>query len=292
MLDIDTPSPWVEVFHRDGRRPLLLLCDHAGRVVPEGLDFLGIPESELARHIGWDIGAAEVTRELARRLDAPAILCHTSRLLIDPNRRPWTPTSIPAEVDGTVIPGNRHLTPEEVRCRIRRYWLPYHRTIAHALARFRRRGLVPVIIAIHSFTPQLNGGAPRPWHVGVLWRGDDRLARPVLAALRARGDLVVGDNQPYSGAFHFGYTVEFHAQRSRLPHVMFELRQDRITDPEDARAHAHLLAEVLATPLANPALYRLYEGTGPELWPAGLEGEGQRAKVPHWHAILKHLRWV
>ncbi len=284
------PVPWVEVHRPGGRSPLLLLCDHAGRLVPDGLDRLGIDESELARHIGWDIGAARVTYGLARLLDAPAVLCHASRLLIDPNRRPWTPTSIPAEVDGTVVPGNRDLSPEEVRRRIRRYWLPYHRTVARAIARFRARGIVPVLIAVHSFTPRLNGGAPRPWHVGVLWRDDDRLAAPVLAALRARGDLVVGDNEPYSGRFHFGYTIEFHAQRTGLPHVMFELRQDLVAEPAGADYHARVLAEALRAPLSRPELYRIRER---RCGPAGLDAAGPReGRTSGWRGILRHLRWA
>ncbi len=269
-MPVSVPSaPWVEVHHPEGRSPVLLLCDHAGREVPDGLDRLGIDERELARHIGWDIGAARVTHGLARLLDAPAVLCHASRLLIDPNRRPWTPTSIPAEVDGTVIPGNRDLPPEEVRRRIRRYWLPYHRTVARAVARFRARGIVPVLIAVHSFTPRLDGGAPRPWHVGVLWRGDDRLARPVLEHLRARGDLVVGDNEPYSGLRHLGYTLEFHAQRTGLPHLALEIRQDRIADGAGAERFADLLAEALRAPLAAPDLHRRRRPTPPPGAPPG-----------------------
>ncbi|GBD45042.1 hypothetical protein HRbin40_02542 [bacterium HR40] len=249
----------IEHFRPTGRAPVLLLCDHAGKLVPEGLAYLGISEADLSRHIGWDIGAATVTRELARHLDAPALLDHASRLLIDPNRRPFSPGSIPEEVDGTVIVGNRNLPPREIRRRIRRYWLPYHRAIARAIAAFRRRGIVPAIVSVHSFTPRLNGRF-RPWQIGVLWRSDRRLAGPVLAALRARGDLVVGDNEPYSGENAFGHTIEFHAQRTRLPHIMFELRQSEIAEPDGARRFATILAEVLAEPLADPALYRLFDG--------------------------------
>jgi predicted N-formylglutamate amidohydrolase len=102
-------------------------------------------------------------------------------------------------------------------------------------------------------------GEDRPWQVGVLWRRDRRLADPVLEALRARSDLVVGDNEPYSGLGEFGFTVEFHCQRTRLPHVMFEVRQDEIATPKQARAYGAILAEALEPPLADPALYTLYE---------------------------------
>ena len=130
---------------------------------------LGISEEMLARHIGWDIGAADLTRALARRLGAAAVLNHCSRLVIDPNRRPGNPTSVPAVSDGCVIPGNQDLTPDAVRERVRRYFLPYHRTVARQIAAFSRARTVPAVISVHSFTPRMNG-EDRPWHVGVLWR--------------------------------------------------------------------------------------------------------------------------
>lgn len=260
MRTLPLPDPsQIEVFNPEGEAQVLVLCDHAGRHVPGGLEWLGISEEALARHIGWDIGAADLTRELARRLDAPAILNHVSRLVIDPNRRPGTPTSIPEISDGCVVPGNRNLSLDEIVERVRRYFLPYHRTVARRIGAFRRRGIVPALIAVHSFTPVMNG-QDRPWQVGVLWRGDTRLARPALEALEARGDLVVGDNQPYSGLRDFGFTVQFHAQRPRLPHVMVEVRQDEIATPEGAGRYAAILHEALTEPLADPALYTIFEG--------------------------------
>jgi predicted N-formylglutamate amidohydrolase len=258
-------SPYVELVDapaRGGRRgaaagPVLLLCDHAGKEVPGGLEAtLGIGEAMLARHIGWDIGAADLTRSLARRLGAAAILNHCSRLVIDPNRRPGGPTSVPAVSDGCVIPGNQGLDEAALCARVERYFVPYHRAIARRIGAHRRRGEVPAVISVHSYTPRMDG-EDRPWQVGVLWRHDRRIAGPALAALRARGDLVVGDNQPYSGLGEFGFTVEFHTQRTRLPHVMFEVRQDEIDTPAKAERWAAIVAESLAEPLADPGLYAL-----------------------------------
>lgn len=260
MRTVAIPDPaHVELFNPRGRARVLLLCDHAGRLVPGGIGRLGVSEEALRQHIGWDIGAADLTRELARRLDAPAMLNHVSRLIIDPNRRPGTRTSIPEISDGCVVPGNRGLTDEEIVERVRLYFLPYHRAVARWVGAYRRAGVVPALLAIHSYTPVMNGEA-RPWHVGVLWRGDQRLSRPVLTSLEARGDLLVGENQPYSGLRDFGFTVQFHAQRPRLPHVMVEVRQDEIDTAEGVRRWAGILHEAFQEPLDDPALYRLHEG--------------------------------
>lgn len=254
-----TAPPDIELFHAHGRSAVLLLCDHAGRRVPARLGDLGISEDALSRHIGWDIGAADLTRRLAQRLDAPAILNHVSRLVVDANRRPLTPASMPAVSDGCVVPGNQALDRAEIDRRLHEHFFPYHRAVARHIGRTRRTGQLPVIIAVHSFTPHMNG-EDRPWQVGVLWRGDRRLAEPVLAALRHRGDLVVGDNQPYSGFTDFGFTVTFHAQRPGLPHLMLEIRQDEIATRAAAEVWADLLAEVLEEPLRQPSLRMPFAG--------------------------------
>jgi predicted N-formylglutamate amidohydrolase len=263
------PAPsYVEEIAATAERPLLILCDHAGKEVPGGLGLLDIDAAALSRHIGWDIGAADLTRGLARRLGAAAVLDHCSRLVIDPNRRPGSATSVAAVSDDCVVPGNQGLDAAELRERAGRYFLPYHRAVARRIAAFRRAGRDPAVVSVHSFTPRMNG-EDRPWQIGVLWRHDRRIADPVLDHLRARGDLVVGDNQPYSGLGEFGFTVEFHAQRTRLPHVMFEVRQDEIDTPEKAERWADILADALAGPLARPDLYTRFNDV-PET--PGLEG--------------------
>jgi predicted N-formylglutamate amidohydrolase len=254
----DHAGPLVEIIEA-GDRPLILLCDHAGCVVPDLVGDLGISRVNLMRHIGWDIGAAAVTRRLATRLGATALFNHVSRLVIDVNRRPRTMTSIPAMSDGCVIPNNQHLSVAAVDTRIRDYFLPYHRAVARRIAAFRRQGRIPVIIAVHSFTPHLDG-LDRPWHVGVLWRGDQRLAGPVLAALQDQPGLVIGDNQPYSGQREFGFTVTFHAQRTRLPHIMFEIRQNEIDTAAGIARYADLVGDCLEPALRDPALYSIFDG--------------------------------
>ncbi len=254
----DPAMTTLELYRTERTTPCLVVADHAGRMVPEGIE-LGVDPHDLARHIGWDIGAATVSRRLADRLNCGAILCHVSRLVIDPNRRPRLPASMPVVSDGTVVPGNRDLAEADITRRIRNHFLPYHRAIARWLGSRRRAGIVPAMIAVHSFTPRMLGQS-RPWQVGVLWRGDRRLAQPLLDGLRRDPHLCVGDNQPYSGEQDFGYTVNFHAQRTHIPHVMVELRQNEIDRTETALAWADRLADLLIPALADPELYRTYEG--------------------------------
>ncbi|MCS6878916.1 MAG: N-formylglutamate amidohydrolase [Geminicoccaceae bacterium] len=255
-------AEFVELFDPTGRRDVLILADHAGNRIPAEFDRLGLPTSELERHIAYDLGIAPLARELALRLRVPALLNHASRLIIDPNRRPDDASAIPEQVDGTIVPGNLGLDRAARRARIRRFFLPWHRAIAAWIAVRGRAGACPVLLALHSFTPCLEG-RHRPWQIGVLWRGDDRLARPVLAALRARGDLLVGDNEPYSGIDAFGFTIEFHAQRTRLPHLMLEIRQDEIDTRARAEAWADRLADLLAPLLARGAELGRWQGTPP-----------------------------
>jgi len=248
------PAPF-SVCRPEGAAAVLLTCDHASNAVPASLGGLGLPQAELARHIGWDIGAGAVTRLLAARLDAPAILAGYSRLVIDCNRDPDDPTSIPETSDGTVVPGNRDLAPAECEARRAAIFAPYHAAIEDWIATRLARGIVPAVLSIHSFTPVF-AGAARPWHVGVLWDRDPRLPVPLLAALRADPALVVGDNEPYSARMPAGYTVRHHAVARGLPHVAIELRQDLVGDDAGAARWAAILAAALAPSLARAELYR------------------------------------
>jgi len=257
LLGPDDPAP-VSVVNPNGSAPLLLICDHASNAVPAALHGLGLIERDLHRHIAWDIGAAEVTRLLAETLDAPAVLAGYSRLVIDPNRHLDHPDSIVGESDGTVIPGNADVSPEEVRARTDACFWPYHRRIGSGLAGFAMRGQRPAVIGIHSYTPVL-GGIVRPWHIGVLWGEDGRIAMPLIAALSADESLVVGDNQPYSGRLHYGYSIEVHAGETGLPHVLVEMREDLVATAEDQQRTASILVAALAPILADSELYRAEE---------------------------------
>lgn len=244
----------VEFVHSEGKTPVLLTCDHASRLVPRVLRNLGLPDDIIARHIGWDIGAAEVTRRLAPLLDAPAILAGYSRLVIDCNRDPSDASSIPRESDGVAIPGNAELDPTARRARRDAIFDPFHGAITAWIASRQKRGIAPALISIHSFTPAMQG-MERPWHVGVLWDEDGRIATPLLDALRAAHGIVVGDNEPYSARNPVGYTQRHHGLERGLPHVAIELRQDLIANGHGAALWAERLARALKPILAPRELY-------------------------------------
>ena len=197
LLAEGDPPPF-EVVNPSGRGLMVLTCDHASHAVPAALDGLGLDPGDLRRHIGWDAGAAELARRLSRRFDVPAVLSGYSRLVIDCNRSPGHPESILSVSDGTTVPGNRGLTPQEAERRARSLFHPYHEAIAQVLDSIRSRGETPAYVALHTFTPKLNG-QERPWHFGVLWDRDARIARPLIESLRKRTGLEIGDNEPYSG---------------------------------------------------------------------------------------------
>ena len=255
LADAD-PDP-VERQIADGSR-IILSCDHASNRVPRRLAQLGLSDEVLARHVGWDIGAAAVTRRLALALGAAAVLAGYSRLVIDCNRDPDDPSSIPATSDGIVIPGNRELSTEARHARQAAIFTPYHAALTQSIEATLARRVMPALISIHSFTPSL-GGKVRPWHVGILWDGDGRIASPLLAALRGDAALVVGDNEPYSARQPAGYTMRHHALDRGLPHVAIEIRQDEIADDTGAAAWAERLARALKPILDDSALYRLWQ---------------------------------
>ena len=212
-----------------GSGRFVLFCDHASNHIPAELHGLGVPPSDLTRHIAWDIGAAGVTEALSEIFDAPAILCNVSRLVIDCNRHLNASDLIPEVSDGTWIPGNRRLSEAARATRIERWFHPYHDAVELVLLEREARGMHSIAVSIHSMTPSL-AGKPRPWQIALSSHLDRRLADPVLAALRRHGDVVVGDNQPYDLDPEVDYSIPFHALRRRLPHVQVEFRQDEISD--------------------------------------------------------------
>jgi predicted N-formylglutamate amidohydrolase len=246
LLPPDDVTP-LDVQGRDARSPFFIVCDHAGRLIPRSLGSLGLSEDQRATHIAWDIGAAGVAQRLAAALGAYVVLQRYSRLVIDCNRPLDAADSIVLSSERTAIPGNQNLDPGAAEARARAIFHPYHDEITKALDQREAIGLPTVLVAMHSFTPVFMDAA-RPWHAGVLYNRDARVARPLLAALRAEGDLVVGENEPYAAGELTDYSIVTHGERRGLPCVEIEIRQDLIADVRGQDAWAERLARLL--PLA------------------------------------------
>ena len=235
----DRPSRW------------LVTCDHATHFVPPFVNggCLGVSPDDMNRHIAYDVGALGMAREFGRLLDAPVISTNFSRLVIDPNRGEDDPTLLMKLYDGTIIPGNRHADRDELEKRLNKLYRPYHTALAELAARRDDT----VILAVHSYTKQLNGRPLRPWHVGLLYAADDRLAKPLLARLGQEDDICVGANEPYGGHLA-GDSIARHAIAWQRPNLLIELRNDLVETDTDQKAWAQRLAPMLVDAAASAGI--------------------------------------
>ncbi|TDK39381.1 N-formylglutamate amidohydrolase [Rhizobium deserti] len=247
-----------EIIEGDYDIGMVILADHAMNRLPTAYASLGLPQSAFERHIAYDIGIEALTRKLALLLDIPAVLSCFSRLLIDPNRGEDDPTLIMKISDGAIIPGNHPISQSEWDHRVDTYHRPYHRAVERTIAKTGARGHAPLILSLHSFTPFWKQFA-RPWHAAVLWDSDNRAVTPLLDLLRAPGDIVVGDNEPYDGALK-NDTMYRHCMMTGVPHALLELRQDMLGDEAGIDAWAERLAPIFKTLNADPTLheYRIF----------------------------------
>jgi predicted N-formylglutamate amidohydrolase len=255
LLDAEDVPPVLED-NVAGRSPFLLTCDHYGRIIPRLLGDLGLPASELTRHIAWDIGIAGVAEVLSKHLGAHLIAQRYSRLVIDCNRPPEAPSSIPRFSEATAIPANEALSREAAEARRRQIFDPYHRRIREVIDRRLRDGVPTVLVSLHSFTPVYEGVA-RPWHIGTLYQRDTKLAPLLLRLLRAEADLVVGDNEPYAVSDETDYTVPVHGEARGLMNTGIEIRQDLIAEQLGQRQWADRLARIFGAIEATLRAQRL-----------------------------------
>ncbi len=242
LLGDGDPAP-VEALRVSGSSPFLLTAEHAGRAFPKRLGTLGLSNRDLNRHIACDIGIAGVTRGISERLDATAVLQTYSRLVVDCNRWPTAVDFVTAFSEDTEIPGNVHLTPEDIEVRAREIFHPYHHTIRDLLDSRIASGTPTVLVAMHSCTP-VYLGISRPWHVGVLYDKDPTFARILLELLHGEGKLIVGDNEPYFLTSDKDYAVPVHGEQRGLPHVEIEIRQDLIESESGQSEWAERMSDV------------------------------------------------
>ncbi|MBL8642706.1 MAG: N-formylglutamate amidohydrolase [Rhodospirillaceae bacterium] len=252
LLNDTEPGPFELRRAGPGSR-LLIHCDHGGNAIPQRLWGLGLRRDAIDRHIGWDIGAAAVSRYLAHRLSAAGVIARYSRLVIDVNRALGDPDNIATTSDGIPIPANVGLSAEDKAARVADLFWPYHQAIDWELGLIREAGHLPVVLSIHSFTPALMTRTrvkPRPWHCGVMFSRDRRFGDHLIAALRAVPGMIVGENEPYSGITH-GYCAKLHGLAQGLPHAQIEIRQDLICTEAGQIWWADYLAQIMPVILAQ-----------------------------------------
>ncbi|HSQ95240.1 MAG TPA: N-formylglutamate amidohydrolase [Croceibacterium sp.] len=217
---------------------ILVVSDHASNRVPDDID-LGIAPALLSEHVAIDIGVAGVARRMVEQAGFAAFLANVSRLVCDCNREENAPAVIPHSSDGHAIPGNL-FDVERREDRLERFFRPYHAALAELLERTPPK----LIVSLHSFTPSLvsRPEEQRPWHCGVLYNADERAARLAIPLLEAE-ELIVGDQQPYSGKL-LNATMNRHAEAYGRPYFGIEVRQDQIGDEAGQAEWAERLVRI------------------------------------------------
>ena len=251
-------APPFRIENARGRGIGLVVCDHASNRVPRALKDLGLKKADLKKHIGWDIGAEDASLHIGRTLDMPVVLANYSRLVLDLNRAPHHEECIAETSDHIKIPGNTGLSKNDRERRLKEIFWPYQNKIGKMLDTFANKKQVPVLLAIHSLTPEMDG-VKRPWHISVLWNREEKVAKQIVQEIRSKHpDFLVGENEPYtlfSDRFP-GSTVWRHAEERNLPYVFVEFRQDLIDTREKAVNWANILLQAMRPVLENPATYQ------------------------------------
>jgi predicted N-formylglutamate amidohydrolase len=244
------------------------VCDHASNRIPLRYANLGLPASELVRHIAWDPGALAVSLKLTELLDAPLVHATTSRLVVDCNRFTDADTLMPAISEYTEIPGNAAIAPADRAERIAHYFVPFHDAVDRLLAKRKAAGLETILVCMHSFTPSFKGFA-RPWPIGLLPAPEEAFTRALFDALHAEApELNIGWNEPYAASRGVSYTVDHHG--AGLEATMIEIRNDEILEPNGVALWANRLARCLTE--ARNALADRSPVSPPPLGAKRLEG--------------------
>lgn len=244
LLGATEPPPFY-VVHPDATLPLLLVCDHASDRFPRLLGDMGLDPFARRCHLAIDIGAGAVTEYVADSLGATAVLAQYSRLVVDCNRNLMDSSAFLQYGDGIRVPGNCRLQDADRKLRAEGIYHPYHAAIDAQLERLSQPGVPPVFVAIHSFTPVLDG-VSRPWEIGVLWDNDQDLHVHFVTEFRREG-FVTGDNEPYSGKAPADYTIDNHAEPRGLPCVGIEIRQDLLSNAAGVARVGNALHRILAS---------------------------------------------
>ena len=247
-------APPFRIENPKGKGAGLIVCDHASNRVPRGLKNMGVSKADLQKHIAWDIGAEDASRHISKKLDMPAVYASYSRLLVDLNRAPHHAECMVEVSDNIKVPANARLSREARVRRLKEIFWPYQNKIGKEIDRLLKRKQIPILLAIHSLTPEMNG-VKRPWHISILWHKEEKIAKKLVAAIRKNHrDLLVGENEPYTlfDERFAGSTICRHAEDRGLPYIFVEFRQDLIDTKEKAARWADIFLEALKPLLESP----------------------------------------
>ncbi|MDP2205747.1 MAG: N-formylglutamate amidohydrolase [Alphaproteobacteria bacterium] len=258
LLQPGEPAPY-RIENAKGKAPILVVCDHASNRVPRALNGVGLTKAALEKHIAWDPGTENIGRYMSEKLDATGFFACYSRIVVDVNRGERSAECMREVSDHIQVPGNKNLSLAEKRQRLDEIFWPYHRALAAQIKGYRKKGIVPLVVSLHSFTPEMDG-YKRPWHIGVLWNKEETIARRLVEELQARNPkIIVGENEPYTlkQANLTKNTIKTHAEDAGLPYVIVEFRQDLVATKRDALKWGRIFLEALAPILLDPSIYQL-----------------------------------
>ncbi|XHF33204.1 N-formylglutamate amidohydrolase [Pseudomonas chlororaphis] len=235
--------PVYNLSREDSTHPLILVCEHASRYIPEALNNLGLDDTAAREHIAWDIGALALAEQLSEQLGVTLLSANYSRLLIDLNRPRHAPDSIPAQSEIYQVPGNRELDEATREYRRQCLFKPFHTRLQQLIDARLAEGRPVRVVGIHSFTP-VYYGQPRELEVGVLFGQARAYAQRMLDGLE-RHPLKVAGNQPYKIDPLGDMTVPVHGDARGLESVLIEVRNDLLRSPEAVTRWADYLAPLL-----------------------------------------------
>lgn len=226
---------WV---NEAGASPFVLVCEHASNRVPESLNRLGLTETDLKRHIAYDIGAAGTARLLSKLLDAPLILQRFSRLIYDCNRPPEAPGAMPEISEVFEIPGNKNLSADAKLSRTTQIYRPFNHALEVHLDARAAAGKKTAVISIHSFTRTYKDKR-REVDLGLLFDRDAWLAQQLI---KSYPDVAAKLNEPYGPKDGVIHLLNLHAAPRGLHHLMIEICNDLLETERNQQQWAQRLS--------------------------------------------------
>jgi predicted N-formylglutamate amidohydrolase len=241
------------VYRPTSSSKIIILCDHASNYIPKKYKNLGLKPLDVNKHIGWDIGALKVAKNVSKNINCSLIHSSFSRLLLDCNRSLKSKGAFLKKSEDIIIPGNKNISKKEKLLRAKKYYFPYHDQINKLINKKLNDKIVPILVSIHSFTP-IYLGKSRPWHIGLLQRKDQRLSSIFAKEIKKNKKIILGINEPYKLDLAGDFTIPFFSESYGLPHVLIEIRQDLLLKNKSINFWSNLIFNILNKNFNNDKL--------------------------------------